>query len=111
MNDVAVAARIVHRPREALKRLPFILIVDANARLYRHRNIHGPLHRLDTPPNMIGLQHETGPEAARLDPVARASGIEIDLIVSVIGANPGAFGKIASLRAAKLQGYRMLARS
>ncbi len=59
---------------------------------------------------MIGLRHQAGAETAGLNPVAGATAIQIDGIITPAGADPGALGQFAGVRAAELERDRMFGR-
>jgi hypothetical protein len=108
VHDEGLATSAAHRIDEPLEVGFAILIVNADAALHRHRNVHRGLHGRDARRNQRRLRHKTGAEAALLHPVRRTSDIEIDFVVATRGADRGRIGQLSGIRAAKLKRNGML---
>ncbi len=108
MNGEAAAAGLFHAGHKPVEKIVIILVINADAGLYRHRHTDGCLHGFHALAHQFRLGHQNGADLALLHPIRRAAHIEIDLVVPVLLGNSGRFGQIPGLAAAKLQGYRML---
>ena len=108
MQDEGAAAALRHRIDEAIEAFLRILVVDADAALDRDRHLGALAHRRDQVGDKLGLGHQAGAEPPRLHAIGRAADIEIDLVVTELGADARGLGKRARIAAADLQGNGML---
>ena len=92
------------------QRLARLLLVDADAAFDGDGNVGRRRHRRHAFGHQRRLAHQAGAEAAVLHPIGRAAAIEVDLVVAEFGADARGLGEPLRLRAAELQGERMLAR-
>ena len=65
-------------------------------------------HRCDQVGDQFGLGHQAGAEPPSLHAIGRAADIEIDLVVTELGADARGLGKCGGIAAADLQGNGML---
>ena len=94
--------------RERVQRHLGILVVDADAAFYRHRDLHRALHGGDAVGDQRRRLHQAGAERARLHAVGRAADIEVDLVIAERLADPRRLGELGRIGAAELQRDRML---
>ena len=110
MDPERVGSRVEDALGQFVERGLRILVIDADPALDRHRNRDRRLHRRHAGSDQRRLAHEAGTERPGLDPVGRAADIEVDLVIAEIGADLRRFAEPPRLRAAELQGHRMLRR-
>ena len=110
MDDDGLAAGVRDRGNEVAQESVVVAPVDANPALDRHRDCHGAPHRPDAIRDQAGLGHQADAEPARLHPVARASDIQVDLVIAAPGADTRAFGERRRIGPAELERDRMLVR-
>ena len=71
-------------------------------------SLHARLHRRDAIRDALRLVHQARAERAARHAIARATAVEIDLVVAGVFAGARRAGEIVRLAAAELQGDRML---
>src|SRR5215469_14204681 len=108
MHDEGSAACFGNGRDEPVEACFGVLVVDADATLDRDWNWHRRAHRRDALGCKLRLRHEAGAEAARLHTVRRATDIEIDLVITKVGADPRSLGKLIGIAAAELEPDRVL---
>ena len=94
--------------RERVERHLRVLVVDADAALHRHRDLHRALHGGDAVGDQRRRLHQAGAERARLHAVGRAADIEVDLVIAEGFADPRRLGELVRIGTAELQRDRML---
>ena len=87
-----------------------VLVVHPDPAFDRGRYVDGLRDRRHTLGHQLRLAHQTGPEAARLDPVGRASNVQIDLVIAVARPDPGRLRQLIRVGPAQLQGHRVFDR-
>ncbi len=85
-----------------------VLVVDADAAFHRHRHAHRVTHRLHAVGNQRRLVHQAGTETPRLHPIGRTAHIEVDLVITGLGAEPRGLRQFMRIAAAQLQRQWML---
>ncbi len=108
MDDQRIDARRRHRQRQRVESRFRILVVDADAAFHRDGNRDGRLHRRDAVADQRRLAHQAGAEGAALDAVGRAAAVQVDLVITEIGADAGGLRQQSGIVAAELQRDRML---
>jgi hypothetical protein len=103
MDDKRRGARRLDRRGEGEQGFGRLLLVDADAAFDGDRNVDRGGHRSHAFANQRRLAHETGAEAAALNPVGWAAAVEIDLVIAEVFADPRRFDEPPRLRPPKLQ--------
>src|SRR5262245_31991427 len=108
MHDEGPAACFGNGRDEPVEACFGVLVVDADAAFDRDWNWHRSAHRRDALGDKLRLRHEAGAEASRLHAARWAADIEIDLVITEVGADPRSLGKLIGIAAAELKSDRML---
>jgi hypothetical protein len=95
---------------EACEEGEVVVVIDADARLHRHRHVDGCAHRGNALGDERGLSHEADAEASGLYALARTADVEIDLVVAVLCTHPRGGHQHVGIAAAELQRHGMLRR-
>ncbi|XQU70369.1 hypothetical protein OJJOAM_003100 [Cupriavidus sp. H18C1] len=110
MNDKGLATGLGNRADEIAHEIVMLDRVDADPVLdgdrHRHRVAHGP-HAVR---HQLRLRHQAGAKRPALDPLGRATAIQVDLGIAPALAQLGRGRQIGRLAAAQLQGNRLLGR-
>ena len=69
MHDDAIDPRLHDGVDECVERLAWILVIDADAALDRHRHVHRSFERRDAAPDEFGFPHQAGAEPPILHPI------------------------------------------
>ena len=110
MHDEGAAARARDHVDEAVEAGLCVLVVDADAALDGDRQTGARAHRRDTFADELGLGHEAGAEPPRLHAVRGATDIEVDLVITVVRADPRRGCEFLRIAAAELKRERTLGR-
>jgi hypothetical protein len=110
VHDQRIRARGDDGVGEALQERVAVAVVDADARLHRHRHIDRCLHPVDTRGHCLGLGHQTSAEGPRSDAVAGAAHVDVDLVIAPRRTESSRLGHHLGLAATDLQRHRMLER-
>ncbi|GJM09699.1 MAG: hypothetical protein DHS20C11_19750 [Lysobacteraceae bacterium] len=84
-----------------------VMIVNTDTTFHGDWNIDRLLHGLDAGGNYLGRQHQARPKAAILNTIARATHVQIDLVIAKIFTDSGACREIIRVVAAELDGDRV----
>src|SRR5450830_317051 len=107
MHDKSIATGSSNGPDEIAHKVIGLDIVDAYAMLDRDIDAHRIAHGFDAVGHQHRLGHQAGAKGAFLHPLRGTAAVQIDLIVTPLLTQLGAFGKICGFAAAELQGERM----
>src|SRR6266850_7949476 len=83
MDDEGPASRLRYGADEVAHETVVLDLVDADAVLHRHRDLHLVPYFRDACRNQLRLRHQAGAEGAALHALARAADVEVDLVVAV----------------------------
>ena len=108
MHAEGVAAGIGHGGDEALEIGVLILIIDPDAALHRHRNLHLRLHRRHALGHQLRMAHQTGTDHVVLHAIARAADIQVHLVIAPALGDRRTLGQRLRVTATQLQRQRML---
>ena len=86
------------------------LIINANPAFDRNLNIHSRAHGRAAFGHKPGFAHQNSAKATRLYPVRGTSNIEVDFIISGLGAQFGRLCQFSRVRPAQLQRHWMFSR-
>ena len=87
-----------------------VAIINANPVLYRHWQGAGGRHRFDTAGHLVGIGHQTSPKATFAHLLARATQIEVHLVVVPVGRQAHGLGQQPGIIPPQLQGQGFFAR-
>ena len=107
VDDEGLATRLADRSHEITNKPVALALVNANTVLDRDRQAHRIAHGPDTVGHELGLGHQASAKGTALDALARATAIEVDLVVSPVSAKPSRLSQFGRLAAAELQGQRV----
>ena len=91
VHDEMATTRCIHSREERFQKLPVVAVIDAEATLHCHRHVrrHGSPHGRHAFRHHFRPLHQAGPESAIANAVTRATAVQVDLVVAVVGADTG----------------------
>ena len=107
MDDKGIAAGPGQFTHEITEVVVAVMVINAQPCFDRDRDIHGIAHGRQAITHQRRFQHQAGPETPALNPVRRATDVQVDLIVTPALRDPGTFGQVGRVAAAQLQGEWM----
>ncbi len=108
MHDEGVAAGVGDDVDEARKIRVLVLVVDADAALDGDRDRYRFAHGAHGGGHLLRVAHQAGADQVVLHPIAGTADVEVDLVVAPRLGDGRAFGQLAGIAAAQLQGEWML---
>ena len=108
MHDEGAATGITHRANKIADKVITLVFVDTNAVLHRDRHVHHIHHGFDAIGHQHRLIHQAGAKSAALHPLARATTVQVDFVVTPLRTQAGAVGQVGGFTPAQLQSQGML---
>src|SRR5215813_4423192 len=103
MDDERISPRHLHVLSKSKKRAFRILLINADAAFDGHRNAYSGFHCSYTISNQPRFGHQARSEPALLNAIRRATNVEVDFVVTELGADPGRLRERMRVAAAKLK--------